>query len=178
MNKFNLSFLKDIFVKYLLPDEHYSKILEINFDDLHQQGYRALFLDIDNTLVERKYVFPEWKMKKLIDELKLKKWTILMISNNRRVTRALKVADFLEIPCIYNSIKPFSWVYKKAFKDFRCEPENTICIGDQLFMDILGGNIVGCKTIYVAPLGAEPNPFRAMYIWFERTMFKLLSKLI
>lgn len=178
MKRINLNLFADFFIKIFLPDEHHTKVLEIDFDSLYRQGYRFLFIDIDNTLVERKYSFPEWKTKKLIDELKVKKWTILMLSNNRRITRTLRVADFLEIPCIYKAVKPFPWAYKKAFKDFHCGPENTVCVGDQLFMDVLGGNIVGCKTIYVDPLGAEQNLFRAVYIWLERFALKLLERLL
>ncbi len=173
-----IEIFRGICAKYLLPDGHYEKVLDIDFNELHRKGYKCVFFDIDNTLVERRYSFPEWKIKKMIDELKIKKWTIVMLSNNRRLSRTMRVADFLEIPCIYKAIKPFPWVYKKAFKDFHCSPQNTVCIGDQLLMDILGGNIVGCKTIYVDPLGAEQNLFRAIYIWLERYLLKFLEKII
>ena len=170
--------VKDTISSYLMPDEHKANLLEIDFDLLRSKGYSCVLIDIDNTLVERKYSFPEWKMKKLIDDLKNQKWTILILSNNRLKTRAMRVADFLEVNCIYRSIKPFPWVYKKIFADYRCSPKNTVCIGDQLFMDILGGNIVGCRTIYVDPLGPEQKLYRANYIWFERLILSVLEKII
>jgi HAD superfamily phosphatase (TIGR01668 family) len=170
--------IKEVVSSYLMPDEHKENLLGIDFDLLQSKGYKCALIDIDNTLVERKYSFPEWKMKKLIDDLKVKKWTIIILSNNRLKTRAIRVADFLEVSCIYRAIKPFPWVYKKIFKDYNCTAKNTLCIGDQLFMDILGGNIVGCRTIYVDPLGPEQKLYRAIYIWFERLILGVLEKFL
>ncbi|MDD4527778.1 MAG: YqeG family HAD IIIA-type phosphatase [Candidatus Margulisbacteria bacterium] len=170
--------MRDVLSAYLMPDEHKSTILDIDFELLHNKGFNCALIDIDNTIVERKYSFPEWKMKKLVDDLKAKKWKVILVSNNRRLTRALRVADFLEISCVYKAMKPFPWVYQKIFKDYSCLPSKTVCIGDQLFMDILGGNIVDCRTVYVDPLGPEQKLYRAVYIWIERYVLRILESIL
>ncbi len=179
MNKINiLENVRDILSAYLMPEDHKTSILEVDFDFLQSKGFTTLLIDIDNTLVERKYSFPEWKMKQLIDDLKTKKWTVVLLSNNRKLPRVLRIVDFLEVNCIYKALKPFPWVYKKIFKENFTEASKTICIGDQLFMDILGGNIVGCRTIYVDPLGAEESRFRIGYIWLERYLLKIFENVL
>ena len=45
-------------------------------------------------------------------------------------------------------------------------------------MDIVGGNLCGCTTVYVDPLGPENNIFRALYIWIERLILKLLERIV
>jgi uncharacterized protein len=179
MNKYYIAFsklMKRTFF-YLFPDYYNDNILDIDFDSFYRTGLRLLLIDIDNTIVEREQAYPEWKMKKLISDLNEKNWKIILLSNNRNINRAVKVADFLDVDCFFKSLKPFPWIYKKILKEYNYLPEETLCIGDQLFMDILGGNIMHCNTIYVSPLGGEPNIFRALYILFERIIIRTLKKL-
>ena len=126
----NLNIFKianDAISTIFLPNRQISNILELNIDELESRGIKNALIDIDNTVVERKYSFPEWKMKKLIDTLKAKGWNLVLLSNNSSQHRVLKVADFLELPCIYKSLKPFPWIYRKVFSDFKFSPENTVC---------------------------------------------------
>ncbi|MFH1442374.1 MAG: HAD hydrolase-like protein, partial [Candidatus Omnitrophota bacterium] len=51
--------------------------------------------------------------------------------------------------------KPLPFAFLRALKEIDAKPEETAMIGDQLFMDILGGNLVNLYTIYVKPLTPE-----------------------
>lgn len=81
-------------------------------------------------------------------ELKEIGFRTLVLSNNdeERVLRFLKNIDAFYI-CDANKPSPKS--YRKAVKMLGVKKEKVICIGDQVFTDILGANLSGIPSILV-----------------------------
>jgi HAD superfamily phosphatase (TIGR01668 family) len=134
------------------PGEIVPSLREINFDRLKAGGIRGLILDIDDTLLPRNVndIYPEvfeWVMARKEEGFRL-----CLISNNRHPLRVRSIGETLNLPALSMAFKPLPFAFWKALEFLATRPAETVMIGDQLFMDILGGNLIGLHTIFVKPL--------------------------
>ena len=125
----------------LTPQYDFHRIEEIPTDFFIRHGIRALLLDVDNTLTgdnsqEIKPEVMDWLERQRAAGLRL-----FVISNNHE----LRVAPFA------NRLG----LALAKMKEFGVSPRQTALIGDQLFTDILCGNLCGCVTILVEPYAEE-----------------------
>ncbi|MEG2295702.1 MAG: YqeG family HAD IIIA-type phosphatase, partial [Oscillospiraceae bacterium] len=86
----------------------------------------------------------------------------LIIVSNNTADRVAKFASLLNLDFIATSQKPLSKGIKNAINQVAKEKKNVAIVGDQLFTDILGGNLFGCRTILVKPIELEQQTFFKM----------------
>ncbi|MBI5399563.1 YqeG family HAD IIIA-type phosphatase [Candidatus Saganbacteria bacterium] len=151
----------------LQPKQNVLNIKEINFSQLKRRGISALILDIDDTLVPRlvKDITPdifEWVATRKEEGFK-----ICLTSNSRHPLRVKYIGDTLGVPAMPLSFKPFPFAFWRALQILGVKPDQAVMIGDQLFMDILGANLVGIHTIFVKHLTPETNWARKLMRWLE-----------
>lgn len=137
------------------PNQIAPDIQSIDFEALKKQGITTLLLDIDDTLISRKVhdVYPtvlQW-----VSDRKDEGFKICLTSNSRHPMRVKHIADTLELPSIHFGIKPLPFAFWRALKLVNSKASESAMIGDQLFMDILGGNLVKLHTIYVKHMTPE-----------------------
>ena len=151
----------------LFPCYSISSVYALDFAKLYEKGYRAVFFDIDNTLV----LHDESARKETVELfLKLKeigfKTAILSNNGRERVERFAKAigADFY----MENAGKPSPKAYFSAAKFFQRDIAQCLFFGDQLFTDIWGGNRAGIPTVLVHPMGKEK--------YFHIVLKRLLEK--
>ena len=158
--------------KKLTPTYFEKSIYDINFNKYFDKGYRHIIFDIDNTLVEDEERESE-KTINLINKIKNMGFVCSILSNNYEF-RVKKFADNIGIKnwvCLAK--KPKIDGYLKLMSKINIDKKNTIYIGDQLFTDILGANMVGVDVILVEPLGLDKH----FYIRVKR-VFENIIKLI
>ena len=136
----------------LRPDFQYESLQDILVETLQEHGIKGLLLDLDNTVapwndntLSREVI--EWFAK-----IKASGITACIVSNNRLPERVAAVADVLEILYVYKAAKPSRRAFQKGIETLGMKPEEVAVIGDQIFTDILGGNMMGLKTILVTPI--------------------------
>jgi len=136
----------------LRPDFQYESLQDILVETLQEHGIKGLLLDLDNTVAP-------WNDNTLSREVidwfaKIKASGIMacIVSNNSRPERVAAVADVLEILYVYKAAKPTKKAFEKGIKALEMKPEEVAVVGDQIFTDILGGNMMGLKTILVSPI--------------------------
>ena len=117
-------------------------------------NYTCLLLDVDNTLTgdnsqEIKPEVLDWLERQRQAGLQL-----FVISNNREA-RVAPFAGRLGLGYIADAAKPKKKVALAKMKEFGVSPQQTALIGDQLFTDILCGNLCGCMTVLVEPYAEE-----------------------
>ena len=144
----------------LKPDLIVSKIQDIDFNQLKSQGITALLLDIDDTLIPRQVndVAPqvlEWVVARKEEGFKL-----CLTSNSRHPLRVNNIGEALHLPAMSLGFKPLPFAFWRSLKTLDVKPEEAAMIGDQLFMDILGANMVGIYSIFVKHLSQETFPPR------------------
>ncbi len=135
----------------LVPTLIYDSIEKIPINELKKINVNTLLIDLDNTLVPwHKNEIPA-KIINYLQNLKKEGFKICIVSNALPF-RVKKISKELNIPYIALAIKPSTKPLRKAIKLLNSNIENTAIIGDQLFTDVLAGNRLGIKTIFVKPL--------------------------
>ena len=150
------------------PSEDIGSAYDINYERYYKIGYRAIIYDIDNTLVCHGAPADE-RAKKLFQKLKKIGFKTLVLSNNRE-PRVKSFAD--EVGCMYihKAGKPMKKGYLKAMELMGSDMYNTLFIGDQLFTDVWGANLVGLHSILTSPI----NPKEEIQIVIKRFFEKMV----
>ena len=133
--------------KVFYPYEYVDSVFSIDYNELYNKGYKGIIFDIDNTLVHHGEDSTKEidELFRIIQNIGFK--TLLLSNNNEeRVKRFLNNIDSLYI-C--DAQKPKTTNYLKAVQMLNMRKEEILCIGDQVFTDILGANKSGIASILV-----------------------------
>lgn len=140
------------------PDYAFDSILDITLDFLNTKKITTLLLDVDNTLTTHNHPEPIAGALEWIEKMQSGGITLMIVSNNT-ADRVTKFAGLLKLDFVASSQKPLSKGIKKAIKQVATHKENVAMVGDQLFTDVLGGNLYGCNSILVKPIELEQHTF-------------------
>ncbi len=148
------------------PKEYIDSTYNINFDDLYERGYRGIIFDIDNTLVPHGSPADERAIA-LFGHLKELGFKCLLLSNNKE-PRVKSFNDQVGAQYIYKAGKPKKSGYIRAMEMLGTDRQNTLCVGDQIFTDMIGANHVGLYSILVKPI----DPHEEIQIVLKRYLEK------
>ncbi|MCF0245813.1 MAG: YqeG family HAD IIIA-type phosphatase [Ileibacterium sp.] len=160
----------------LKPDYYIQNFKTIDLSRLKAQGIRLLLCDIDNTLTAFDSSSADLDVQKFIRDVEEAGIQVALMSNNV----AKRTDDFAKnngVKKVYSfSLKPFPFTFKKAMKQYKTTPDQTAIIGDQLFTDILGGNLSGLYTILSAPISERERPDTAIMRALENAVYWYYNK--
>ena len=138
-------------LRLFYPDCYVEDVFSIDYEKLMAMGFKALILDIDNTLVphgdDSTPVIDD-----LFNSLHAMGWKTLLLSNNNRERIERFMANFNSL-YIEQAGKPSPACYHHAVEMLGVEPKEVVVIGDQVFTDILGANRAGLSNILVKYIG-------------------------
>jgi HAD superfamily phosphatase (TIGR01668 family) len=137
--------------KYFFPDLVLSSFLDLDRAMLLQRGIRGLVFDLDNTIVRRDASFLSPAADLKLRDLLAGGFRVAIVSNNGSV-RVSSLAGTLGVPYVSRAVKPFGAGFKRAMRLTGTGRRETAVVGDQIFTDVLGGNLLGLYTILVRPL--------------------------
>lgn len=169
-------------LKEYYPYAYAESVHTIDYEKLYQLGYRGIIFDIDNTLAHHGED-PEKDVEELfpvIHDIGFK--TVLLSNNNEaRIKSFLKNIDSLYIP---EADKPETKNYLKAASMMNTGIDQTIYIGDQVFIDIYGANKCNMASILVKYM-RYPNEkkigirrhLEKVILWFYRRNKHLYNRL-
>jgi HAD superfamily phosphatase (TIGR01668 family) len=144
-------------VNILGPDIYASSVQAIDLDTLWRDGIRVLLLDLDNTLLPRDTNVVTDESKAWVQRLKSGGFRVCLVSNNWH-ERVHRIAGELGLDLVDRAVKPLPFAFLKALSRMRARRCEAAVIGDQLFTDILGGKLLGMRTVLVSPLSATDLP--------------------
>jgi HAD superfamily phosphatase (TIGR01668 family) len=132
---------------------------EIDPESLAKQGYRAMILDVDNTVACLTQDIPTEAAIGLVERAKRCELEVVLLSNvvfASRADRVEKIAAHLDVNyvCAYwPRIKPHPEPFIRALELAGVDAGEAVMIGDQLIADIIGARQLGMGTILVEPIG-------------------------
>ena len=143
-------------MRMISPWRAVRRIHEINLSELHSEKISVILVDVDNTLTRghEDYIAPDavsW-----IEQAKQDGFQVIILSNNRQA-RVESFARRFSVRGIWNATKPNPLTYRRVVKELGAARKECAAVGDQLFTDILGGNLAGMKTILVDPSSMEEH---------------------
>lgn len=136
------------------PTFHLKNVLVINKEFLEKNGVTALVLDMDNTLSMHGNPCAEAGVSGWLDEMRALGIKMRVVSNNTN-KRVAPLAAKLGLPFTANGAKPLTFGITRAMKAMNAKKSETLVIGDQIFTDIMAGNLKGVRTVLVEPFHLE-----------------------
>ncbi|MDD4168673.1 MAG: YqeG family HAD IIIA-type phosphatase [Desulfotomaculaceae bacterium] len=157
-------------LKIFYPRIFVSSVTDIQLEMLRGLGIKGVLFDLDNTIVSRdSSQFPP-EVYDYLNKLRAQGFKLGIISNNGR-RRVTSIAGLLGIPSVYRAVKPWAGPFRRALKMLGTSARETALVGDQIFTDILGGNLAGLHTILVVPMDGKD-------FWGSRLITRPLEKLV
>ena len=155
----------------LSPDMYLSSVHAIDLDDLAARGIRVLLLDLDNTLLPRDTNVVPDALKAWAAGLRERGFSVCLVSNNWH-ERVHRVASELGFDLVDKAIKPLPFAFLAALRHAGASRREAAVVGDQLFTDILGGNMLDMLTVLVAPLSSTDLPHTLLLRRLEALVLK------
>ncbi len=154
------------------PNEHKRTVQDIDLVKLKSMGIINLIVDLDETLRKRNADFIPESSVNWLHSVRNSGFKVCITSNNPFSWKLKEIEKRLGVPVSLLALKPLPLAFHHAMKLLGSNKSNTAFIGDQLFTDIMGANIVGLYSILVDPItGAEKGIFRRMMRWLEERIF-------
>lgn len=159
----------------LIPTFFTNKITDLSPEFIKSHGVTSLLMDIDDTLTYHKDPQIPQKVLEFINLMKINNIKIILISNNSK-DRASKFAKKLNLPYISRAFKPVPFGINLALKKLNISKNEAIIIGDQIFTDILGANLLDIKSILVDPFEKNQTAFLKLKRLFEKPIRKKIKR--
>jgi HAD superfamily phosphatase (TIGR01668 family) len=141
----------------LRPDLYVRSVQAIDLDILRSRGIDCLLVDLDNTLLPRDTNVVPGSAKAWSARLADAGFRACLVSNNWH-ERVHAVASELGFEMVDKALKPLPFAFRRGLRRLGAEEARTAVIGDQLFTDVLGGNMLGMFTVMVSPLSRTDLP--------------------
>jgi len=153
------------------PDLMLENIHCIDAEKLINNEIKAVIFDIDNTLAYNNEEKPSREVIEFILSLNTNGIHTIIASNNNEM-RVKKFCEDLNSLYIHKANKPLGNKISLLLKKIKVDKKNSALVGDQIFTDVLCGNLMGMFTILVKPFDTNENNF----IKFKRKIENLFIK--
>ncbi len=167
---------RNLFLNYFRPNLFVETIDKIDIGYLRKIGIKAVFCDLDNTLVPHFTKFPTKKSINFCNSIQELGMKFIIVSNNnyKRVSvfsRMLGANDF-----VYKARKPFISKTKKMMLKHKLKPEEIIFIGDQFIFDIFLANRLKIRSILTLPIISDNEEKKNWFFsWLEEQIYKKIQ---
>lgn len=138
----------------LRPDVELECVFDITPKLLSFMRIDALLLDVDNTLAIFKTAEPMPGVREWINVMR-EHGISLHILSNAKSERCEIFAKKVGLPYFAMSCKPLPFKISRAAKKVSKHKSQVALVGDQIFTDIIGGNVAGVQTILLEPIQEE-----------------------
>jgi len=156
----------------LQPDFYCRSVTNIDLDELQRRGVRVLLLDLDNTLVLRNTTAASDEVRAWVRAVGKQGISVSIVSNNWH-DRVQQAAATLGVPIVGKASKPLPSGFRRALAGTDATPSESAVVGDQIFTDVLGGNMFGATTVLVVPLaGGSDLPHTRVLRALERRVLR------
>jgi HAD superfamily phosphatase (TIGR01668 family) len=153
----------------LNPDFYLRSVHDIDLFALRDSGVDTMLMDLDNTLLPRDSDDVPDDLREWAGRLAQMDFTVCLVSNNWH-ERVHQVAESLGFSLVAKAVKPLPFAFLRAIKLVGSSRDRSVIVGDQMFTDVLGGKLLGIKTILVTPLSTSDLPHTLMLRRVERML--------
>lgn len=151
------------------PDLYVHDLFSLDLNLLTELGVDTLLVDLDNTLLPRNSGDVSDDAKEWAKRAKAAGFKVCLVSNNWHA-RVEGVASELGLQLVAKAIKPLPFAFLIALRKLGSRRSTAATVGDQLFTDVLGGMLLGMKTVMVLPLSSSDLPHTVVLRRLERVV--------
>lgn len=139
---------------FLKPRRMVKHITDLPASFFKERGLQAVILDVDNTLTTHNNPVPAEGVPEWIRTMQEAGLTLTILSNNYK-ERVEPFAKQLGLPFVSMAAKPLPFGVGRARRKLKIRRKETALIGDQIFTDMICGNLAGVYTVLVEPYELE-----------------------
>ena len=158
-------------LKKMIADLYIDDVASISPEMLIEKGIKGVLFDIDNTLEPYHTEKPSEATKALFERFIATGLKVAVLSNAKNERASLFCENFTD-NWVAHAGKPLKKGYTQLAAKMGLKANELAAVGDQLFTDILGGNLFGCYTICVKPIDKVEPGFVAFKRIFEKPFMK------
>lgn len=162
-------------IDLLTPHVFHKRVEDINFEQLKDAGYELVVFDFDNTLQPWNSNSLSHERELFIKRIQLLGFKVVIVSNGSK--RRLKdISQSLSgVKILPEARKPYPGKVRRLLKSLDILPHKTVVVGDQLFTDVLMGNLLGAFTIKVVPLSNKEFFWTRIMRKLEAVVLKIIE---
>ena len=153
------------------PKLRVRRMTDLKPEALRRLGVRALLLDIDNTMTTHNNPEPAEGVREWLDLMRAEGFLLMVVSNNNG-ERVRKFATLLGLAFEGAAKKPLPVGLRHACQRLGVQPRETAVIGDQIFTDVMGGNLLGAYTVMTEVY----EPESMFFFKFKRACERFIMK--
>lgn len=145
-------------------------ITDVDVDELAASGVRCVLFDRDNTVVPRDTGVAPADVMDWICRVREAGIALCMVSNNFHSQQVEASAAELGCAVVHHAMKPAPFAVRRALALVGVEASEAVLIGDQVFTDVMAGNLAGVRTILVEPQSTSDLWYTHIFRVFERAI--------
>lgn len=145
-------------------------ITDVDVDELAASGVRCVLFDRDNTVVPRDTGMAPADVMDWICRVREAGIALCMVSNNFHSQQVEASAAELGCAVVHHAMKPAPFAVRRALALVGVEASEAVLIGDQVFTDVMAGNLAGVRTILVEPQSTSDLWYTHIFRVFERAI--------
>ncbi len=153
--------------RFFKPNLYETSIYEIDLEKLKAIGIKGFIFDVDNTIVPYDTPVPDERVKAWFEKIHEMGFVSYIASNNNK-GRVEHFAKDLGVGFMPKAQKPLTKNLKQICSNMGILANETAMVGDQLFTDMLGGNMAGMFTILIEQISLSEGKFIKFKRIFER----------
>lgn len=135
----------------LTATRYVTSIQHVDVEELAASGVRCVLMDRDNTCVPRDSKVAPREVSDWIDRVHAAGMSTCLVSNNIHAKQVTRSAQELRSDVVHSAMKPFPFALRRACAKMQVQPSECVMIGDQVYTDVVAGNLAGIPTILVRP---------------------------
>jgi uncharacterized protein len=162
----------------ICPNRCTGGLEDISLDELWAEGYRAILLDLDNTITAWKSCEVPAAKAAWIRRAR-ERFGVCIVSNTIRGDRLRQIAGGFGVEHVarwWRGRKPSPRGLREAMALLSAIPEQTVMIGDQVLTDVWAGCRAGVFTILVSPISPVEFAGTKVTRFFERIALWLMRR--
>ena len=140
----------------------------VSVEDLVADGVRLVLLDRDNTCVPRDATEPPAEVMAWLERAREAGVRLCLVSNNFHSSQVRGSAEHMGMEVVDHAMKPLPFALVRAMRLMGSMPGETVMIGDQVFTDVVAGNLAGVRTVLVRPQSRKDLWYTHVFRVFER----------
>ncbi len=156
----------------LKPEIKLERVTDITLDILKKYNINSLILDVDNTLSTHHGDVLTDGLEEWLETMQNSGIKLLVLSNSKE-QRVKPFAEKIGLSYISLGLKPLPFGYLRALKKLGSKRKETAIVGDQIFTDVLGGRLVGVRTVLLTPIKLETTAGFRFKRKIERLVYKI-----
>ncbi|MHA8138400.1 YqeG family HAD IIIA-type phosphatase [Lactobacillaceae bacterium Scapto_B20] len=138
-------------IKQFKPTWMILAIYDLKPAKLKSMGIKAVFTDLDNTVIPWNNPDGTPQLRAWLAELTKFNINLVVISNNKH-SRVKRAVHNLDLNFISRAMKPFPNGINRALNQYRLKPDEVIMVGDQIMTDVWASNNAHVRSVLVKPL--------------------------